>query len=210
VHLLECAWIILDILNKYWRLWNTINVFTSQVIQDLRCVLYLTSVQTLPNNIKCCESIVAANKPASYQHTTVIISDILCESHIVSIDVIRINLIMNIYIVNESVDVVTADIDVDRSSNRSMNYPLSDWCLQVCSASPVIVSTQLLQDISIAFHDTTQAEKYNYLHKHAIRPVWRTEKNTRPVQVLLTNAKPSKQGIPMNAYHIIIVLVHCF
>jgi len=65
-------------------------------------------------------------KPVSCQHTTVIISDILCESYIVSIDVIRISSIMNLYIVNESVDVVTADIDVDRSSNRSMNYPLSD------------------------------------------------------------------------------------
>jgi len=41
-------------------------VFTGQVIQDLPCVLYLTNVQTLPNSIKWCESIVAANEPASY------------------------------------------------------------------------------------------------------------------------------------------------
>jgi hypothetical protein len=68
-------------------------------------------VQTLPNNIKCCESTVAANKPVSYQHTTIIILDILCESNIVSIDVIRINLMMNLHFVNESADVLTADID---------------------------------------------------------------------------------------------------
>jgi hypothetical protein len=87
-------------------------VFTGQVIQDLRRVLYLTNVQTLPNNIKCCKSIVAANKPASSQQT-VIILDILCESYIVSTDIIRINLKMNLHYVNESADVLTADIDAD-------------------------------------------------------------------------------------------------
>jgi hypothetical protein len=70
-------------------------------------------VQTLPNNIKWCESIVAANNLASYQHTTVIILDILCESYIVSIDVIRINLMLNLYFVNESADVLIADINVE-------------------------------------------------------------------------------------------------
>jgi len=129
-------------------------VFTSQVIQDLRCLLYLTNVQTLPNNIKWCESIVAANKPASYEHTTVIILDILCESYIVSVDIIRINFIMKLYVVNESADILTADIDVDRSNKRPMSYPLSDRFLQVSVAFPVIVSTQLLRDISIVFHDT--------------------------------------------------------
>jgi len=89
------------------------NVFTGQVIQDLLCVLYVTNVQTLANNIKWCESIVSANKPASYQHTTVIILDILCESYMVSIDAIRINLMIKLYFVNESADVLTADIDVD-------------------------------------------------------------------------------------------------
>jgi len=88
-------------------------VFTGQVIQDLLYILYLTNVQTLPNNIKWCESIAPANKPASYQHTTVIILDILCGSYIVSIDVIRIHLMMKIYFVNESATVLTADIDVD-------------------------------------------------------------------------------------------------
>jgi hypothetical protein len=38
---------------------------------------------------------------------------ILCESYNVSIEVIRINLIGNLYFANESADVLTADIDVD-------------------------------------------------------------------------------------------------
>lgn len=43
----------------------------------------------------------------------VIILDILCALYFVSIDAIRINLMMNLYFVNENVDVLTADIDVD-------------------------------------------------------------------------------------------------
>jgi hypothetical protein len=76
-------------------------------------------VHSLTNIIKWCKSIVAVNKPTSYQHTAVILLDVLCESYIVSIEIIRINLVETFYFANESADVLTANIVVDLDSKRN-------------------------------------------------------------------------------------------
>jgi hypothetical protein len=70
-------------------------------------------VHSLTNIIKWCESIVVANKPASYQHNAVILLGVLCESYIVSMEIIRINLAENFYFASESADLLTANIVVD-------------------------------------------------------------------------------------------------
>jgi hypothetical protein len=70
-------------------------------------------VHSLTNIIQWCKSIVAADKPASYQHNTVILLGVLSESYIVSMEIIRINLAENFYFTNESADILTADIVVD-------------------------------------------------------------------------------------------------